>query len=192
MAFVITRSLTRQLGGEPAYVAEIASKVSQGDLTLEIQTRAADTGSVLLAMKNMVEKLSSVVTEVNGGAERGLPISCFLNAVNDDLGGIDLGLGEDSWQSGAEDRRLDLVEPAVHARLEVLVARDLPTVAQPPDPGVERRVVGDDGAPVTQRAEILRGIEAEGATKTGGADRSARCRGQMCLAAILHKGQAMT
>ena len=69
MAFLITRSLTRQLGGEPAYVADIAGAVSQGDLTLEIQTRAGDANSVLFAMKSMVEKLSSVVTEVNSGAE---------------------------------------------------------------------------------------------------------------------------
>jgi methyl-accepting chemotaxis protein len=69
MAFVITRSLTRQLGGEPAYVADIAAAVSQGDLTLDIQTRSSDSSSVLFAMKAMVEKLSTVVTEVNSGAE---------------------------------------------------------------------------------------------------------------------------
>ncbi|WP_109583056.1 methyl-accepting chemotaxis protein [Cupriavidus plantarum] len=69
MAFVITRSLVRQLGGEPVYVAEIANSVSNGDLTLNIQTRAGDDSSVLAAMKNMVGKLSHIVSEVNGGAE---------------------------------------------------------------------------------------------------------------------------
>jgi methyl-accepting chemotaxis protein len=69
MAFAITRSLSRQLGGEPAYVAEIATKVSNGDLTLDVQTRANDTSSVLVAMKTMVGKLSEVVTEVNSAAE---------------------------------------------------------------------------------------------------------------------------
>jgi len=69
MAFVITRSLTRQLGGEPSYVAEIATRVSTGDLTMDVSTRANDTSSVLSAMKTMVIKLSQVVTEVNGGAE---------------------------------------------------------------------------------------------------------------------------
>ena len=69
MAFVITRSLTRQLGGEPSYVAEIATAVSAGDLTLQISTRPNDTTSVLHAMKTMVTRLSQVVTEVNAGAE---------------------------------------------------------------------------------------------------------------------------
>ncbi|KTT15485.1 methyl-accepting chemotaxis protein [Pseudacidovorax intermedius] len=69
MAFVITRSLTRQLGGEPAYVADIANSVAGGDLTLQIATRSGDDSSVLAAMKNMVSKLSGVVTDVNAGAE---------------------------------------------------------------------------------------------------------------------------
>jgi len=69
LAWAITRSLTRQLGGEPAFVAEIASRVADGDLTMAIQTRANDNASVLFAMHKMVEKLSLVVTEVNGGAE---------------------------------------------------------------------------------------------------------------------------
>ncbi|WP_295541806.1 methyl-accepting chemotaxis protein, partial [uncultured Pseudacidovorax sp.] len=69
MAFIITRSLTRQLGGEPAYVADIANSVSGGDLTLQIATRPGDDASVLASMKNMVDKLSRVVTDVNAGAE---------------------------------------------------------------------------------------------------------------------------
>ena len=69
MAFVITRSLTRQLGGEPAYVAEIATRVADGDLTMKIAMRASDTDSVLYAMQSMVSRLSQVVTEVNSSAE---------------------------------------------------------------------------------------------------------------------------
>jgi len=65
----ITRVITRQLGGEPAHVAEIAMGVSNGDLTLAIDTRQNDNSSVLFAMKTMVAKLSRVVTEVNNSAE---------------------------------------------------------------------------------------------------------------------------
>jgi methyl-accepting chemotaxis protein len=69
MAWLITRSLTRQLGGEPAYVAEIASRVASGDLTIAVNLKANDSTSVLHAMKTMVSKLSQVVTDVNRGAE---------------------------------------------------------------------------------------------------------------------------
>ncbi len=69
LAFLITRSLVKQLGGEPAYVAEIANSVASGDLTLQISTRNGDSTSVLASMKNMVDKLARVVTDVNSGAE---------------------------------------------------------------------------------------------------------------------------
>ena len=37
----------------------------------------------------------------NGGTERGLPISCFLNAVEDDLGGIVDTWSENVWLASA-------------------------------------------------------------------------------------------
>jgi len=69
LAFAITRSLSRQLGGEPAYVGEIATRVADGDLSMRIATRAGDTSSVLYAMQSMVSRLSQVVSDVNSGAE---------------------------------------------------------------------------------------------------------------------------
>ncbi|RJF98909.1 methyl-accepting chemotaxis protein [Noviherbaspirillum saxi] len=68
IAFLIVRGLMRQLGGEPTYVAEIAAKVAEGDLTVTVHTSARDTSSVLYGMKTMVAKLSQVVAEVNGTA----------------------------------------------------------------------------------------------------------------------------
>jgi methyl-accepting chemotaxis protein len=67
-AVLITRGIARQLGGEPDYAAEIARKVSEGDLTLRIAVRAGDTTSLLFAMKCMVEKLQQIVGEVRSGA----------------------------------------------------------------------------------------------------------------------------
>ncbi|MBK1689660.1 methyl-accepting chemotaxis protein [Rubrivivax gelatinosus] len=69
MAFVITRSITRQVGGEPAYVVDIANSVAQGDLTSDIRVREGDSTSILAAVKTMVGRLSQVVTEVNQSAE---------------------------------------------------------------------------------------------------------------------------
>jgi methyl-accepting chemotaxis protein len=67
-AVFLTRSIVRQLGGEPEYVATIARSVADGDLTIAVETRAHDKSSVLFAMKTMVDKLSQVVAEVNGNA----------------------------------------------------------------------------------------------------------------------------
>ncbi|MBO9874763.1 methyl-accepting chemotaxis protein [Xanthomonas sp. D-93] len=57
----IVRGLMRLLGGEPAYVAEIANKVAQGDLNLDVAVRANDRGSALYAMRTMVERLKLVI-----------------------------------------------------------------------------------------------------------------------------------
>ncbi len=64
LAFAITRSLTRQLGGEPGYVAEIATRVAAGDFTVAVETRANDKGSVLLAMKIMVAAAGDSINDV--------------------------------------------------------------------------------------------------------------------------------
>jgi methyl-accepting chemotaxis protein len=61
IAIVIIRSLTRQLGGEPSYVAEIAGKVAQGDLSVDVAIRANDSSSALFGMKTMVDRLKQVI-----------------------------------------------------------------------------------------------------------------------------------
>ena len=65
----IARSIMVQLGGEPAYVVAVVSRVADGDLTVQVETKANDKTSMLFAIKNMVEKLSSIITEVRGAAD---------------------------------------------------------------------------------------------------------------------------
>jgi methyl-accepting chemotaxis protein len=65
---LVTRSVSRQLGGEPEYAAEVARRVADGDLTLTIGTRAQDGSSLLFVMKGMVERLAQVVGEVRNSA----------------------------------------------------------------------------------------------------------------------------
>ena len=67
--FLFWRSITRQLGGEPAQIAEIAERIALGDLAWRTDSgRKADTGA-LLAMMNMTDKLSRIIGEVRSGAE---------------------------------------------------------------------------------------------------------------------------
>jgi methyl-accepting chemotaxis protein len=68
IAFMITRNLMQQLGGEPAYAAEVVSQIAAGDMTVDVHTEAGDRSSMLAAIKNMVEKLSQIVGEVNAAA----------------------------------------------------------------------------------------------------------------------------
>jgi len=66
---LITRSLTRQLGGEPAYAAEVAGRIAAGDLGTDVQLRAGDETSLLFAMKSMRDRLARIVSEVRQGTD---------------------------------------------------------------------------------------------------------------------------
>jgi methyl-accepting chemotaxis protein len=68
LAWLIIRGLFKQLGGEPAYAAQIAREVASGNLALEVKVKEGYESSLLAAMKGMVGKLSQVVSEVNSGA----------------------------------------------------------------------------------------------------------------------------
>jgi len=66
VATLITLSVTRPL----RRAVQAADSLAAGDLTVEIKVSSRDeAGRLLAAMKNMVEKLTQVVGEVNGGAQ---------------------------------------------------------------------------------------------------------------------------
>jgi methyl-accepting chemotaxis protein len=64
-AFLITRGLIRQLGGEPDYAVEIAGRIAAGDLAVDIHTAKADHGSLMFAMKAMRDGLANIVSQVH-------------------------------------------------------------------------------------------------------------------------------
>ncbi len=66
---LVTRNLLRQLGGEPAYAVDVVSRIAAGDLTATVETKPGDTGSMLAAIKTMVEKLSQIIGEVRSNAD---------------------------------------------------------------------------------------------------------------------------
>ncbi len=65
----ITRNLLRQLGGEPAYAADVISRIAAGDLTVNVQTKGGDTSSMLAAIKDMAHKLGQIISEVRSNAD---------------------------------------------------------------------------------------------------------------------------
>ena len=69
LGVLITRSLTRQLGGEPAYASDIASRIAAGDLGVDVALRQGDKTSLLFAMKSMRDSLAQIVGEVRNGTD---------------------------------------------------------------------------------------------------------------------------
>jgi methyl-accepting chemotaxis protein len=67
LAALVVRSVLRQLGGDPATAAQVASEVAQGNL--DIRMPAAPSGSLLADMSCMVASLRQTVARVHQSTE---------------------------------------------------------------------------------------------------------------------------
>ncbi|MFO0596374.1 MAG: methyl-accepting chemotaxis protein [Myxococcaceae bacterium] len=85
LGFLISRSLTRQLGGEPQDAADIAARIAQGDLTVDVKVRAGDTTSMMAQFQRMTGRLGEVMTNVRGTADALASASEQLNATADSV-----------------------------------------------------------------------------------------------------------
>lgn len=81
----VARTLLQQLGGEPDYAADIASKVAGGDLTVEVNIKPGDDKSLLYAMYNMVHRLGQTIGNVQTTAEALSSASEQVNATAQSL-----------------------------------------------------------------------------------------------------------
>ncbi|TCP16156.1 methyl-accepting chemotaxis protein [Simplicispira metamorpha] len=87
VAFFLTRSITRQLGGEPYYAAAIAHEIADGNLAVQVQLRPGDTTSLLATMQMMRDSLAQVVARVRQGSEAVATASAQIAQGNQDLSG---------------------------------------------------------------------------------------------------------
>lgn len=87
LAVVIVRSVTRQLGGEPADAAALAQRVADGDLSVAIAVRSGDHDSLIAALKRMQDSLCGIVTAVRANAENVATASAQISQGNNDLSG---------------------------------------------------------------------------------------------------------
>ncbi|HNY31610.1 MAG TPA: methyl-accepting chemotaxis protein [Fibrobacteria bacterium] len=57
LGILLTRIVSRQLGGDPSYAAEIVNRVAEGEFDIQVRLRAGDTTSLLAAMSRMSQSL---------------------------------------------------------------------------------------------------------------------------------------
>ena len=69
VAWRITSSLLKRLGGEPDAAAEIAGRIAAGDLNVAIAIAPHDRSSLLFAIRAMRDNLSNMVGEVRQATE---------------------------------------------------------------------------------------------------------------------------
>ncbi|PWF25226.1 methyl-accepting chemotaxis protein [Corticimicrobacter populi] len=85
LGFWLVRTITRQLGGEPTYAAEIAQEVAKGNLAVRVQLQSTDTSSVLANMEAMRARLAELVRQVRHASESIATGSSQIASGNADL-----------------------------------------------------------------------------------------------------------
>lgn len=69
LAMLVTRSILRQLGGDPSYTVQVVSRVAAGVLSTPVKLRSDDNSSLLFAIKSMAHRLSDILNEVGAMSE---------------------------------------------------------------------------------------------------------------------------
>jgi methyl-accepting chemotaxis protein len=87
IAYVLTRSVTRQLGGEPDYAAGVAREIAAGNLAVEVHTDGAAPDSLLLAIAQMRDSLAAIVGQVRQSTDSIATGTAQIAAGNLDLSG---------------------------------------------------------------------------------------------------------
>jgi methyl-accepting chemotaxis protein len=85
LAVLIGRRLSAQLGGEPAYAAQIANRIAQGDLSARVATRPGDDTSMLHSLGDMSAKLAQIVGGIRHSSDSILHASREIAQGNTDL-----------------------------------------------------------------------------------------------------------
>ncbi|OWW18330.1 methyl-accepting chemotaxis protein [Noviherbaspirillum denitrificans] len=102
---LITRSLLKQLGGEPEYAASVATRIAAGDLAVEVEVRPNDHSSMLHAMRSMRDNLGNIVTQVRQGTETIATASSEIAA-----GSLDLSSRTEQQASSLEETASSMEE----------------------------------------------------------------------------------
>jgi methyl-accepting chemotaxis protein len=131
MAWMITRSLLRQLGGEPGYAADIAGRIANGELDVKVALRDGDRASLLFAMETMRARLAELVGHVRQATHHITHASSEIASGNADLSArteIQAGSLEET-ASTMEELTSTVKQNADHAQTANALARAASSVA---------------------------------------------------------------
>ena len=150
LGVLITRGLTRQLGGEPAYAVKIAGAIAEGDLTVDIRTASHDNASLLFAMKAMRDKLVGIVSQVRSGTDT-------IHTASSEIaqGNLDLSSRTEEQASSLEETASSMEQLTSAVRQNADNARQANALA-----GAASDVAGKGGAVVGQVVQTMESINA--------------------------------
>ena len=91
---IVSRSIGRELGAEPSEVRAVVQAIQQGDLTVPVHVKAGDTGSVMVAVRDMQQRFHELVPAVRDNIGQ-------LRATSDDISSGNQNLGHRTEQAAS-------------------------------------------------------------------------------------------
>ncbi|MEO8120032.1 MAG: methyl-accepting chemotaxis protein [Rhodoferax sp.] len=131
MGLLISRSISKQLGGEPAYATDITHRLAEGDLSVQITLANQGQASLLSAIAAMRDKFAAIVSQVRQGAESVATASAEIAQGNNDLSARteQQGSALEQTASSMEQLSATVKQNADNARQANLLAISASTVA---------------------------------------------------------------
>jgi len=83
---LVSRSIGRELGAEPSEVRAVVQAIQQGNLTTPVQVKAGDTGSVMVAVRDMQQRFHELVSAVRDNIAQLRTTSDDISSGNQNLG----------------------------------------------------------------------------------------------------------
>jgi len=150
IGFLIVRHLLRELGGEPAYAAEIANRIAGNDLTAMIQTTTEDRSSLLYSMKRMQAQLTKTISTIKLSADT------ITIAVHE------IAVGNQDLSQRTEEQAASLEETAASMeQLTATVTQNADNARQANQLAAQAASVAEQGGVVVSRmVETMDGIHA--------------------------------
>jgi methyl-accepting chemotaxis protein len=148
LAASITRKLSRQLGGQPAYVAAVAREIADANLATPIAARPGDGTSVVAAMARMQDSLTRIVLEVRRSAQG-------VSTASDEIaqGNLDLSNRTEMQAAALEKTSSTMTELNTKVRQNALNAGHANTLALNAS-----QVAAQGGLVVGEVVETMKGI----------------------------------
>jgi methyl-accepting chemotaxis protein len=141
-ALLVTRSVLKQLGGEPAVVRDVVRQVADGDLTVHVDVKANDRDSLLASVAMMVDRLKKVIGDTTSASDTVASGSQQMSASAEQVsqGATEQAAAAEEASASMEQMAANIKQNADNAAQTEKIARQSSTDAQESGVAVEKAV----------------------------------------------------
>ena len=129
-AVIVTRSVTRPLGGEPDEVARVLNHIAEGDLTIDVPLSNSADGSVMRNLHHMQQNLNQMVRHIAASVDGVASSSEELSAVSSQTSGSLQSQGQEIASTVEGVNPKQALTPAIADRARATDADVLAAVAR--------------------------------------------------------------